>query len=214
MEKLPCFVDSYFRGCHLLLKSDEVVKETLRITAKEKKLAENFIHQGRRNHFLLGRHYAHLLLSKMGYPQVTIGKKKDGAPIWGKGIKGSISHCQGKIMICGSDSQSIRAIGIDIENCSRKIKQPLFKKISHFHELQDHKNLSDLNSQLSVFCLKEAVLKCFGSFGKKLELQDIAITSFKPPLVSIPKLKLKNQKAYLLQIDNFILASFIFRRER
>ena len=54
----------------------------------------------------------------------------------------------------------------------------------------------------------------FRIFGKKLELQDIAITSFKPPLVSIPKLKLKNQKAYLLQIDNFILASFIFRRER
>ena len=60
-----------------------------------------------------------------------------------------------------------------------------------------------------IFCLKEAILKCFGSLGEKIEFQDIIITSLKPTLVDIPRFKLKNQKAHLIQTGNFVVAVFI-----
>ena len=71
-----------------------------------------------------------------------------------------------------------------------------------------------LQSFYPKFCLKEAVLewfksKCFGSLGEKIEFQDIIITSLKPTLVDIPRFKLKNQKARLIQTGNFVVAVFI-----
>ena len=188
-----------------------MIKEPLRITALEKAFAENFTNQLRKNHFLLGRHYSHLLLAEMNYPHKTIEKKKDGSPLWQKGIKGSISHCEGKMAICISDSDSVQSVGIDIENCSRKINQSILKKISHLQELHLSNNFENCSSKdaLFIFCLKEAVLKCFRSLGEKIEFQDIVITSLKPPLISIPSLKLKNKEAHLFQTDGFVLAGFI-----
>ena len=178
-----------------------MIQESLKTTIREKALAENFTNQLRQNHFLLGRHYAHLILAEMDYPYKTIEKKKDGSPLWQKGIKGSISHCKGKLAICISDSDSVQSVGIDIENCSRKINQSILKKISHLQELQQSNNFENCSPKnaLFIFCLKEAVLKCFRSLGEKIELQDIVITSLKPPLISIPSLKLKNKEAHLFQ---------------
>ena len=111
MVKSSWSADTYFQDCRLWLKSDEMIKEPLRITALEKAFAENFTNQLRKNHFLLGRHYSHLLLAEMNYPHKTIEKKKDGSPLWQKGIKGSISHCEGKMAICISDSDSVQSVG-------------------------------------------------------------------------------------------------------
>ena len=146
MVKSSWSADTYFQDCRLWLKSDEMIKEPLRITALEKAFAENFTNQLRKNHFLLGRHYSHLLLAEMNYPHKTIEKKKDGSPLWQKGIKGSISHCEGKMAICISDSDSVQSVGIDIENCSRKINQSILKKISHLQELHLSNNFENCSS--------------------------------------------------------------------
>ncbi len=216
-ENTSWSTDPYFQNCRLCLKSDKQLKEPLKITAPEKALTKNFASAVRKNHFLLGRHYTHLLLTEMGHPQKNIFKKNSGSPLWEKGIKGSISHCKGYIAICLSDEVTIRAIGIDIENSTRKVQQPILKKISHPQEnfasisTLKHSAKIDEKEVLSIFCLKEAILKCFGSLGEKIEFQDIVIASLNPPLVSVPRFKLKNQKAYLLQTNNFILASLILR---
>ena len=211
MEKSSLPADPYFQAFRLWLKSDEMIKGSLKITTQEKALAEKFTQPARKNHFLLGRHYAHQLLTEMGYPQKTIGKNNNGSPVWGKGIKGSISHCKGQLVICISDSSNLRSVGVDIESCSRKINQSILKKISHSQEFQITKNFGKISPKetLFIFCLKEAILKCFGSLGEKIEFQDIIITSLKPTLVDIPRFKLKNQKAHLIQTGNFVVAVFI-----
>ena len=125
MEKSSLPADPYFQDLRLWLKSDEMIKGSLKITTQEKALAEKFTQPARKNHFFLGRHYAHQLLTEMGYPQKTIGKKNNGSPVWVKGIKGSISHCKGQLVICISDSSNLRSVGVDIESCSRKINQSI-----------------------------------------------------------------------------------------
>ena len=70
MVKSSWSADTYFQDCRLWLKSDEMIKEPLRITALEKAFAENFTNQLRKNHFLLGRHYSHLLLAEMNYTTI------------------------------------------------------------------------------------------------------------------------------------------------
>ena len=53
MVKSSWSADTYFQDCRLWLKSDEMIKEPLRITALEKAFAENFTNQLRKNHFFL-----------------------------------------------------------------------------------------------------------------------------------------------------------------
>ena len=75
-KKPPCL-----QGCHLWLKSDKMIQESLKTTIREKALAENFTNQLRQNHFLLGRSLC--LSSKL--------LKKKKIPLWQKWI---ISPCK------------------------------------------------------------------------------------------------------------------------
>ena len=64
MVKSSWSADTYFQDCRLWLKSDEMIKEPLRITALEKAFAENFTNFKKKFFYLAGI-YSHLLLSEI-----------------------------------------------------------------------------------------------------------------------------------------------------
>lgn len=69
----------------------------------------------RRKDFIGARHCARLALVKLGEPPVAIMKGERGAPIWPKGIVGSMAHCAGYRGAALAHALQVRTIGIDAE---------------------------------------------------------------------------------------------------
>jgi 4'-phosphopantetheinyl transferase EntD len=200
-------MENYLKNCAL----EVVDKKPLdyEVTKKERAMAQTIANLKRRQSFLLGRHHAHRLLKKYGLPQKTLAAEQNGAIAWPVGIKGSLSHSKKKIAICITNCKSIVALGVDLERTDRNPDVKIYPKISHHKE-----NFSGLNSWevLQIFCIKEAVIKCFGHLQQKVRFGEICVHSLQPCSFSIFSKNIFGARPYLTQKENHLLAAFVLRK--
>ena len=66
--------------------------------------------------FTRGRLAAHETLRRLGEPAPGgIGMSTTGAPLWPRGVVGSISHCDGAVAAVSTSAEQLQGIGIDVE---------------------------------------------------------------------------------------------------
>lgn len=113
----------------------------------------------RRAEFTAGRSAARLAMDQLGVIPCAIPQGPDRAPIWPKGVNGSITHTK-DIALCvmGALSQW-EGIGIDLEE-DAPLKDDLIKTVLTPKEREFFKGAADQGLQARrIFCAKEALFK-------------------------------------------------------
>ncbi len=142
----------------------------------------------RRREFAAGRSCARRAMKAFGLANSPIIMGADRAPIWPRGITGSISHSATRcVAAVGRHSDGIRAVGIDIEEAV-PLEEGLAEEICIASErnwlLTQQSSMRGL-LQTMIFCTKECVYKCqyplsstlFGFDAIRIEL-DLAEEKF------------------------------------
>jgi 4'-phosphopantetheinyl transferase EntD len=121
------------------------------------------------------RHTARLLLAHFDHKEVIIRRGAGGAPIWPRGIVGSLSHTDDLAVAAIARQSAFGAIGIDVEP-----NQPLPTCLLDSIATSREKNLfprSVLETRL-LFSIKEAVYKAsYPTLGRFLDFQDVEVAS-------------------------------------
>ena len=89
------------------------------------------------------------------------------APVWPKGITGSLSHSSGLALAVVSDSPPILGLGVDLEKTNRTIDPRVQRHICTKDESEDLHSLHSENQAIRLlltFSAKESLYKCF--YGK------------------------------------------------
>ena len=129
----------------------------------------NFCLSEKRNQeFLLGRLAIRDALGSLGnVPDWIERGPLSKAPIWPKGITGSLSHSSGLALAVVSDSPPILGLGVDIEKANRTLDPKIERHICTQDESEDLHSLHSENFAIRLlltFSAKESLYKCF--FGK------------------------------------------------
>lgn len=108
--------------------------------------------------FAAGRASARAALAALGYAPVAIPMGSDRAPVWPKGICGSISHADGIAMAVVAHQVDGLSLGLDIE-ADRNLPADLLPLILTQPERQALEE-GDLSKARLIFAAKEAFYKC------------------------------------------------------
>ncbi|WP_280457999.1 4'-phosphopantetheinyl transferase Npt [Nocardia carnea] len=131
----------------------------------------------RRRDFIGARHCARQALAQLGEPPVAIGKGERGAPVWPRGIVGSLTHCDGFRGAALAHKMRYRSIGIDAEP-HESLPEGVLDSVSlpaerHWLRITD----SGLHLDRLLFCAKEATYKAwFPLTTRWLGFEDAHIT--------------------------------------
>lgn len=130
--------------------------EFVTIPEAELKLAGEISHPERRGEFLKGRWLLHTLNPKLG----PILKNEHGMPLWPDGIKGSIAHKHGHVVVVTSLEKTFPDLGIDIE-LPRKVSPSIQSHVCHDKDLSFFTcSQVPANEMLSlIFSAKESLFK-------------------------------------------------------
>ncbi|WP_327150473.1 4'-phosphopantetheinyl transferase Npt [Nocardia sp. NBC_01329] len=131
----------------------------------------------RRRDFIGARHCARLALAELGEPAVAIGKGERGAPVWPRGIVGSLTHCDGFRGAALAHRMRYRSIGIDAEPHDT-LPEGVLDSVSLPAE-REWLRTSDsaLHLDRLLFCAKEATYKAwFPLTTRWLGFEDAHIT--------------------------------------
>ena len=122
----------------------------------------------RNQEFLLGRLAIRDALGSLGNVSAWIERDPlTKAPVWPKGITGSLSHSSGLALAVVSDSPPILGLGVDIEKANRTIDPRIERHICTHDESEDLHSLHSENFAIRLlltFSAKESLYKCF--YGK------------------------------------------------
>ncbi|WP_328397488.1 4'-phosphopantetheinyl transferase Npt [Nocardia sp. NBC_00416] len=131
----------------------------------------------RRRDFIGARHCARLALAELGEPPVAIGKGERGAPVWPRGIVGSLTHCDGFRGAALAHKMRYRSIGIDAEPHDT-LPEGVLDSVSLPAEREWlHATDSALHLDRLLFCAKEATYKAwFPLTARWLGFEDAHIT--------------------------------------
>lgn len=120
-----------------------------------------------------GRLLARRLLRQLGHPGVAIARGKTGEPVWPAGVVGSIAHDADFAMAVAARSQTMRAVGVDIEPTL-----PLPPELEPV-VLNPRDRLDGCDAAIAgkiAFAAKEAAYKAsFPLDGRVLGFEDIAV---------------------------------------
>ena len=124
--------------------------------------------QNRNQEYLLGRLAIKDALGSLGYPPIWIERDPlTKAPVWPKGIAGSLSHSSGLALAVVGDSPPILGLGVDLEKANRTIDLGIERHICTQDESDDLRSLHLENHAIRLlltFSAKESLYKCF--FGR------------------------------------------------
>ncbi|MFI6045725.1 4'-phosphopantetheinyl transferase Npt [Nocardia sp. NPDC051321] len=131
----------------------------------------------RRRDFIGARHCARLALAELGEPPVAIGKGERGAPIWPRGIVGSMTHCDGYRAAALAHKMRFRSIGIDAEPHAA-LPEGVLDSVSLPPEREWlNTTYSGLHLDRLLFCAKEATFKAWWPLTDRwLGFEDAHIT--------------------------------------
>ena len=137
--------------------------------------------QARRAEFYLGRLAAHTALSELSpvFEKTTIPVGQKREPVWPPGTIGSISHSSGFAVAAAAWKDQARMLGLDLENCDRKISSGISRHVARGAE-QDWINEESAGWQeraISVFSAKEAVFKALYPLSRRVfGFKDVLLT--------------------------------------
>ncbi|WP_228002706.1 4'-phosphopantetheinyl transferase Npt [Nocardia australiensis] len=136
----------------------------------------------RRRDFIGARHCARLALAQLGESQVAIGKGERGAPVWPRGIVGSLTHTEGYQAAALAHQMRFRSVGIDAEPHG-PLPEGVLESVSLAPErdwLRDvlaDSSIADLHFDRLLFCAKEATYKAWWPLTARwLGFEDAHIT--------------------------------------
>jgi 4'-phosphopantetheinyl transferase EntD len=132
----------------------------------------------RRREFALGRACARDALEKLGQGGAVIGRGANGAPLWPRGITGSITHTKDYAAAVVGDAQRFRGIGVDAERVggvTQDLWPRLFDDAEHAHLMGLDEAERPFIATL-IFSAKEACYKAWGGIGG-LAFRDIRVTA-------------------------------------
>ncbi|MET8877253.1 4'-phosphopantetheinyl transferase Npt [Nocardia sp. NPDC004604] len=151
--------------------------EDLQPHPAEAHLIEKSVEKRRRD-FIGARHCARLALQELGEPPVAIGKGERGAPIWPRGIVGSLTHCDGYRAAALGHKLRFRSIGTDAEPHGA-LPEGVLDSVSLPPERDWLTTVdgSGLHLDRLLFCAKEATYKAwFPLTARWLGFEDAHIT--------------------------------------
>ncbi|MDT0616060.1 4'-phosphopantetheinyl transferase family protein [Streptomyces lancefieldiae] len=128
---------------------------------EEEVLVENAVPR-RRRECVTVRHLARQALGRMGHAPVPLLRGEQGAPLWPKGVIGSITHCEGYRAVVVAERARLWSVGIDAEPHA-PLPDDVLDVISlpperdHLAELQRRK--PRISWDCLLFSAKEAVYK-------------------------------------------------------
>ena len=122
----------------------------------------------RNQEYLLGRLAIKDALGSLGNVPAWIERDPlTKAPVWPKGIAGSLSHSSGLAFAVVGDSPPILGLGVDLEKANRTIDLGIERHICTQDESDDLRSLHLENHAIRLlltFSAKESLYKCF--FGR------------------------------------------------
>ena len=162
------------------------------VTAEEEALLSSGAVERRRDQLRAGRAAAREALVGLGFshpPAVLRGER--GEPLWPDGVCGAITHCDHFAAAAAARRPAPDAIGIDLENIARGLKQDISAHICHPAEQVWAAAAAGLRSQrlITLFSAKESIYKalyplCRQFFGfKDVELSQTSDNRFEGRLL-------------------------------
>jgi 4'-phosphopantetheinyl transferase EntD len=125
----------------------------------------------RREDFAAGRAAARRALSKLGFGEVAIPSGPRRAPVWPKGVVGSISHSGGWAVAAVARTSELEALGVDIE-----VAAPLPADVEALVVGPDDRLGTEPLRATIAFSAKESVYKALQpARGWLLEFGDVAL---------------------------------------
>ncbi|MFE3262215.1 4'-phosphopantetheinyl transferase Npt [Nocardia sp. NPDC059091] len=131
----------------------------------------------RRREFIGARHCARQALKQLGEPPVAIGKGERGAPVWPRGIVGSLTHCEGYQAAALAHQLRFRSVAIDAEP-HEALPDGVLKSVALSPEREWlYSNTSKLHLDRLLFCAKETTYEAWFPLTKLwLGFEDAHIT--------------------------------------
>lgn len=118
----------------------------------------------RRLEYVTVRHCARIALDDLGFPPQPIPKGNNGAPVWPKGVVGSLTHCTGYRCAAVALQKDVLAIGIDAEP-NVKLDPEVIPTIASERETRHLRQLSSASPGIAwstaLFSAKESVFKAW-----------------------------------------------------
>lgn len=135
--------------------------------------------QKRRREFTTARHCARLAMDQLGVESGPIMRGERGAPVWPRGVVGSLTHCDGYRGAVLAYAMQVRSLGIDAEP-DAPLPDGVLPAVSLERErawLASTDQADGLNRDRLLFCAKEATYKAwFPLTGRWLGFEDAHIT--------------------------------------
>ncbi|NLE81629.1 MAG: 4'-phosphopantetheinyl transferase superfamily protein [Rhodococcus sp.] len=133
----------------------------------------------RRREFTSARHCGRLAMQKLGVDPGPILRGERGAPLWPRGVVGSLTHCDGYRGAVLAYAMQVRSLGIDAEP-DAPLPDGVLPAVSLEQErawLASVDPADGVNWDRLLFCAKEATYKAwFPLTGRWLGFEDAHIT--------------------------------------
>lgn len=116
----------------------------------------------RRAEFLAGRWCAARALGALGGGG-TVGRTREGAPVWPRGFVGSITHSHGRVVAVAAESGAMASIGLDVERLvTDAVADELAPRVLGVDERRVLEHAVDAGGPAFTlgFSAKEALYKC------------------------------------------------------
>ena len=133
----------------------------------------NFGFSEKRNQeYLLGRLAIRYALGSLGNVPAWIRRDPvTNAPVWPKGITGSLSHSSGLALAVVSESPPILGLGVDIEKANRTIDPKIERHICTQDESEDLHSLHSENFAIRLLLTFSAKESLYKFHNEKMEKQ-------------------------------------------
>ncbi|WP_136090283.1 4'-phosphopantetheinyl transferase family protein [Auritidibacter ignavus] len=137
----------------------------------------------RQAEFATGRSCARAALERLGFEAPEILRHKNGAPVWPRLVRGSITHCKEFYAAIVGHERDYVALGIDAEP-NERLPDYLIQRFATGDELHHVRRLQSKQSHFAwdrlLFCSKEAVFKAASeAHGLSLVASEIRV-EFEP----------------------------------
>jgi 4'-phosphopantetheinyl transferase EntD len=136
---------------------------------EEAQLVERAV-ASRRHEFAAGRRSARALLARLGELPAPLLRDRHRAPVWPRGVIGSISHASDRVAVAVTRLGAVRSVGIDLEHAD-PLEPALWAKICTATELDRLRGAArERETGLAVrllFSAKEALYKCVHPFAQR-----------------------------------------------
>ena len=145
-------------------------------------LEANFVRDAvprRRREFAMGRTCARRALARLGIENRPLLPGHDRAPLWPRGIVGSISHCEGFCAVAVARRDRTHSIGLDVElrlPLDVRLMQTICTPAERAALLRTTAALPEADWAAIVFSAKESFFKCLYPFRPRfLDFHDVEI---------------------------------------